>query len=709
MKKNRKWTKLTFYAILFLTFVFCGLIYSSSVLGVSAENTPRYYLTVGDFSYKKYELDPSGNTKLWYGAPNDQNAYVNEGNIVNPGTSYETALCFTAPTDGTIAPDWGMGTVFRVGQVTSTSDGVRFSVFLNNTKVYPQNTLWKDLPQGVDDNHDGNTDNPFQVSYERLSVKKGDKLYYIINNGGNANSDWDLTYLLMGFKWIDADNPNGAWFDSHACYWSTPASGEEVCPNLESYKKSELLSYHYVSIKEIEEKENVEMQNKSVRVLANDFTFDVYELDPSGNTSLWYGAPNDFNSYFTDGEIINPGDTYQTALTFTAPCDGTISNALGCGTIYRSGQVTATSDASRFCVVLNETILYPYQGVWAQVPQGYEHQLEISFNNVELKAGDTLYYIVDSGGNNNSEWDQHKIEMGFLWLDESNPDGVWVDARSNYWTSEMEGNELVSFGAYSKKDVFGYKYVSLNECKPVGAAVEYDYILNKEAKREELSYASGQEKYYLLLFSDVFVFENYCQPGYINALGMAWTAPDDGKVDISGSFVENYSYLETPDPYGYSSNGVRFKILINGTKQIYPTEGDWVLLNDSNLYKVEMAPFAVNAGDEVMFLLDCNEECNYDICRMNVVANFAKTGEEYTETYNSVWDFKPESKNNSAWKFYAVATESSSSNAGNNHVPVEVLKVKFSKGSCSGTIGGGSVLLILLSSAICLTLKKKDD
>ena len=203
------------------------------------ETVKQYKLAVGDFHYGTY--DPVPTETLWWGAPNNNNAYVNAANVVSPGNDYATAICFTAPCDGKISPAWGLGTASRVGQQTATSDGVRFSAFLNDTKIFPAQGLWVDVPQEQDLDNDGTNDSKLSISYDEQTLKKGDKLYYILDNGGNGNSEWDMSYLLMGFCWIDDAHPSGIWYDSDAGYWTDESSGEINCPNFD-YKKKELTS-----------------------------------------------------------------------------------------------------------------------------------------------------------------------------------------------------------------------------------------------------------------------------------------------------------------------------------------------------------------------------------------------------------------------------------------------------------------------------------
>ena len=689
-----------------------------AVSGVTLTNTPSaaaespqtsYKLAVGDYTYGVYTPDISGNTSVWWGAPNNTNAYVNTDNIVAPGADYATAIAFTAPTDGKISPAWGLGAIHRIGEVTQTSDGVRFSVFLNDTKIYPTDKLWADVPQAVDSDGDGNNDNTLEFSYDELTLEAGDKLYYIVDCGGNGNSEWDMCYMLMGFRWESEEYPSGVWYDSNASYWTSAESGEQACPNFTKYKKSQLASYHYVTIKEVAENEVLETENKKVSITAQDF-----EFTEINDTPLWSGVPiSEGRGYcYINGNLFVPGDDYAAAVCFTAPCDGRIGNSVGCGSIFRSGEITERSDGCRLSVVLNDTVLYPYAGVWAEIPQGLENQQEIVFNSVDVRAGDTLYYIVDCGGNDNSEWDINQLDAGFLWTDENNPNGIYVDFSENYWTDESSGNESVSFGIAKKSEVFSYRYVVVDEHDTVGEAEELTYrALSEELSTEKLTYSQTQKRYYKLDDPNLFVYPDFCDPGDYYSLGIVWTAPENGRVDVSKTRIRNFYYQSEPNADGIRSDGVRVKVLFDNEKEIYPTNGEWLIINNSDAYGIEMKPFAVKKGDKLTFILDNNGSCNYDLCKFDITVAFARDGEACTATYNNITDFSRESENASAWSYVAINTNVSTGQEQEEITALPVINY-YASGCASSVSGGLSITLVLLTATgikLSLTAKKKKD
>lgn len=221
-------------------------MYDFKIAGIPQGNPPTYIeetdefvLSVGDMNYQHLPVDTQN--KYWCGAPDDELAYFAPQWIANnPGTKYAVAIAFTAPDDGCLYPDsrTGFGSIYLK---SAGGDGARFAIFLNNTKIYPTGEeLWVDVPTGQE--------NVLYVEMDAFKMHKGDKLYYVIDNGGNGNNSYDDVYMVMGFHWTDSTHPNIIWYDSSVGSggWTTAESGEELTSL--GYAKNALLSYHYVAI-----------------------------------------------------------------------------------------------------------------------------------------------------------------------------------------------------------------------------------------------------------------------------------------------------------------------------------------------------------------------------------------------------------------------------------------------------------------------------
>ena len=187
-----------------------------------------------------------------------------------------------------------------------------------------------------------------------------------------------------------------------------------------------------------------------------------------------------------------------------------------------------------------------------------------------------------------------------------------------------------------------------------------------------------------------------------------WTAPEKGRVDISSTYISNFYYQSEPNQNSIKSDGVKFRILINGNRQIYPEQSDWYIINDSDKYAIGLSPFAVESGTKILFLLDNNGECNYDLCKFDITIAFAADGYQHSATYNCITDFDRESDNSSAWSYWAVGNEKESEE--NNGVISEIVKVSYSNngGGCFGSVQGslfGGIVSILFALCGIATIK----
>jgi len=309
------------------------------------EETEDYVLTVGDMSYGKLPVDTENN--YWCGAPEDEMAYFAPQWIANnPGNKYAIALAFTAPEDGTIYPDsrTKMGSVFLK---SNGGDGARFAIFVNNTKIYPTGEeLWIDVPVGEE--------NVLYVELDAFKLHEGDKLYYIVENGGNGDNNYDDVYLVMGFFWTSDSVPTLTWYDSSVGSggWTTAESGEELTSL--GYAKNALLSYHYVAICDAkahawEEATCTEPKTCSVcgttEGEANGHSYESVVTAPTcmetGYTTYTCSACGDF---YVDDEQEATGHSYESVVTAPTCTEAgyTTYTCSACGDIYVDDEQEAT-------------------------------------------------------------------------------------------------------------------------------------------------------------------------------------------------------------------------------------------------------------------------------------------------------------------------------------------------------------------------------
>jgi len=666
------------------------------------EETGGYMITANPLTWQPLtNLDPNNN--YWCGAPSDDTVYITtpEHLQANPGKNYAVGLTFTAPANGAIYPDSKNGVAMIYLTTAQSVDGARVGLYLNQTKLYPSGAdTWASVPVG--------SDNALSIKLNPFNVSKGDKLYLVLDNGGNGNNDYDSCYFALTFRWTDEAHPSAVWYDNRTGGYTDTSSGEALYDGL-GYAKNSMLSYDYVTIKKIQEQDPVTTEGKEVRLKVNDFVYTSVGTneDPSKNDIGWGGIGNiaDAYCYVIDGVNIAPGTNYSASVCFTAPCNGRISNALGCGTVYKvnySDDPDYDSDGTRITVVLNDTVIYPTSGVWQDVPTGKENALQIVFNSMDVKAGDKLYYIIENGGNSHAAYDANVLDASFMWTDATNPNGVLVDFKQEFWTdSKVDGSVKVSFGEYNRSDVFTYHYVEVDECNPVGEAQSVPFQTIDAVTETKLSYNSLTKTWYTVLDTHLWALQDICNPGKIYPLGIQWTAPSDGRIDVSGSFITNYYYHADYDKNGIKSDGVRFGIIVNSTKQVHP----WVTINNANKYSIELPIMEVKAGDKVTFMVDMGGACNYDQCNFNVNVAFAKDGENYTQTYNSVKEFNNMVSGTSAFNYVMIKFPE----AEDTRVIPPITEVNYSKGGCSSlaNLSNVFVMTIVLTAGGILTIAKR--
>lgn len=628
----------------------------TGVICVNAEEqaAKTYYLLDAEALQWNYNNSP-----LWR-AERMNDGYVgvwSEMELV-PGANYGIAVTVTAPTDATILPT-GTGnsvTVYRKNAVSAVpnTDGVRISVFHNNTKIYPTDGTWATVSD--------DPANPTTFALPAVEMKQGDQLRYIVDNGGAGNNAYDSVYLKAEGRYqegtsIDVDDVSF----SQGLAYTDEASGN-ASAGVGSYTKSDLVSFESVAVRESATKAPVQANTAIIKLDKNPLSWTTI-----GGAYFWCGAQtaNDTDLRYdrnANGDFLIPGNTSSVAVAFTAPCDGTIDNSFGLGSFYRIFNGTeptdGTTDGARLTVVKNSTVIFPQTGHWADAPQEGTSEFtptEITFNTMDVKKGDVIYYIVDNGGNGNNAYDAIKmLDWGFLWVDEANPDGVWVSIGDNFYDTAT-ANDASSIAGYAKKEIISYLYTTVEELTPVGAATE----LNAKAITPIASdlfvpmtwNAESGEKGEFRIAGDnyIIVSEDIAQPSDKYMLAVKWTAEEAGRVDISKSYIQNWLFNSNDN----TSDGVRYKVLLNNEKQILlDTEGSaWMTTKQTDKAYLDVAPFAVEKGDEILVIVDCNNVVNYDTMTVQMLIDFAVDGEEHTKRYNNI---KSIYDTESAFSYYGI-------------------------------------------------------
>lgn len=660
--------------------------------------TEKLLLQSKNLTYAKYP-DDGGNAYFWCRAEGDKDCFANPTDaFYTPGATYNIALCFTAPFDMTLGENFGtMQRQYAVGN--DKGDGVYFSMIREAEKLYPENKNEELVPEDLKD----------ITLNKTLSLSRGEKLYFMLSCGDNHNSAWDSAFMRIAFSYT-TESGGGTFVATDEAY-TTEESGEDSSEHFAGFKKNQIVSYQYLTVKKGAER--ADENTDGIRVILSEQNLICGSFN--GIDKLWLESEdkrNTFYSHYGAYDYITPGEYDAVALRFTAPCNGRISNAFGCGEMINEFSSEQSSDGVRISVVVKNEVIYPSRGMWKNVPYAGEESLKISFNSIDLKKGETLYYIVDNGGNSNIAYDSAKARFGFMW--KSATGERYVDLTSEYAAEGTEEN--VSFGAYKKKDVISYVRISyLSERKDVGEVSMVESGEKLSLAKEDAYFLD--DHYYAISDSKFLVYKNWVQPGYVIAVGIEWTAPEDGRVDISGTYLKLQDwcayYLTHPTEAGVYANGVRFRILKNDCPA-YPAT-DWCVVNTEGKHSIEdFGVLSVKAGDRLTLLIDANKELNFDCVETDFIINFAKTDSKFTARYGSVLDFEDEEKS-LAWKFYAVTiTDETERKLTSGESEIPSFSYMAAKGGCFSSINGkarltiSSVAVFVASISILRRNKNKE-
>lgn len=172
---------------------------------------------------------------------------ASNGTEVKAGNTTSTALVMTVPQSfpGTATITLSNSLIYKL----SGSGVSRFRIVLNDRVVYPTEDGWFDLSET-------NTDNRAYINL-RLTVKAGDKLYFIVDGAGTK------VYMTMGMRidglWWDVANMLHLNPDDETQGDNSPASKNFFNGKLyndgQVYTRGELLQYMQVVVEDIKDGE----------------------------------------------------------------------------------------------------------------------------------------------------------------------------------------------------------------------------------------------------------------------------------------------------------------------------------------------------------------------------------------------------------------------------------------------------------------------
>ena len=350
---------------------------------------------------------------------------------------------------------------------------------------------------------------------------------------------------------------------------------------------------------------------------------------------IWYaGVGNTFVASWNAEKLdICPAADSIVAVKFTAPCDGTFSHAKDSNYVFASNN---TGDGTRFAVVKNDEVIYPTTGSWVDVPY-YEtelHYFEVA--ETQLKAGDSIYYLAENGGNGDVFNDGLQIKGNITWKDANNPNGVTISLKDNYYYEAGTESENVTFGNYQRKDVFSYvriynyakKDSSLYMKVASKALTEYNAATGERYATDDASktkYDGGHWGIY---------------SGSMNATAHVINVPQDvtGVVTLQAC---NFNILS-------GVGGTYFAILhqkarASDAKVVYPANGTWRDVGVADT--VQNVTVAATAGDKLYIAMFDSTGNNYN-AYLPVCVNI---NNEYWDATRTAWYNPADGENTCAY------------------------------------------------------------
>lgn len=635
--------------------------------------------------------------------------------VISPSASGAIAIVFTAPNDATLSGI--LMSAYNLHPVTAkdNNDIARLAVFKNNEKIYPtDDSVFKEVS-------DDQTKPTVVNDIADINLVSGDRLYFIAENGGNGNNSYDAVVLDFTCTYQDEDTaPVTLSLTQNATYKTDSEADMNEPSGIGNYTKSEIISYAFVEVLSSVNMEEVAKNDTEVILI------DKAKLNWSEKNKFWCPSDEDVFPYMyhaAAGEELVPGYFSTIAIEFTAPTDGVISNKFGLGSFRKLNELKGTSDCqendlARFSIIKENKVIYPSENIWENVPFADEEFKQIKFNSFDIKAGEKLYYVVENGGNTNNSYDNVLLkDIGFLWIDEKNPSGVWFNIYENFHTTDIE--EESSITGYKKSEVISYLEISSVE-SPIPEAVD---ITKKEVEpikkslKTQMTFNTQHTELRIKSAPNLLVRADCCQPSELYMLALQWTAPKNGRVRISSSYINNFNYkTESQIVDGSISDGVRVKVILNDKFQIFPTgEKEWATTNGTENLYIDVDTFAVEAGDTIVFIIQVNKKEAYDTSVLQLVYDFAESDTGFTARYNSydatakMFATSNGSLVDTPWEYFAIMVERDVDRYfGGNTTELPLVPVKLADNFTFVFAGiAGAVVLLIITIVTIVFIKKR--
>lgn len=269
----------------------------------------------------------------------------------------------------------------------------------------------------------------------------------------------------------------------------------------------------------------------------------------SAEMNAWQGS----ETYaLVDSKMAHPGNSCDAARVFKAPDSGSIK-------ILGNIKMGANSaNGVKVKILKNEDIVYPQSGEWMRL-DGSTPSVDTDVI-LDVEKGDRIAFILNSNGNNSGDTT------------------FWTPAVN--YISKVAGrfDSKADFSNEQGKNNWYYREIINGQYKDMTWVPNYSNWTDTW---------KGSKDFALIFAGEVMHPELGVQ------VARVFKAPRPGYVSVTGKAFKNEG-----------GDGTKIKVMKN-QEQIWP-EKDWSLITGQDGAEVAINKLAVNAGDEIAFILDCN-------------------------------------------------------------------------------------------------------
>lgn len=350
--------------------------------------------------------------------------------------------------------------------------------------------------------------------------------------------------------------------------------------------------------------------------------------------NYWLGSVGEYKSsvafdstYSVPGVFANAAESV--AVEYTVPKSGTLTFNEGWFWYAANG---AANDGMGAAVYLNDTVvlervLYTV-GSTANIFAGGTYSYPVN-------QGDVVYLVVDPNGNHDCDYMRIYSSLTLVPEDGSEP----IAASTQAFNNTADNTE------------WSYKTLTKLNVAETGADVSYKYKVADMTWDSENSMWAGTEPYVRVIKGSYYGI----LPGNTQNVGLVYRVPKTGVLTFNQT---NHMFWCAG---GASSNGIGATVLFNGKIIMERT----VVENGTAIDLLKTKCLKVNAGDEIVFMVDSNGTNDSDFA--NLLIDLSVTPSDGSDTINANFqnDFSSEQGGNNWYyrtyeeSYAAVSVESS--------------------------------------------------